>query len=136
MKINYVSIYYPGFTSGRDTWLPVHPNYWLKNVRTQEQDPKSHLNIFKRLVALRKSPVITHGDFETYAPKTWVYMITRYESEEPTKLIFINTLFVDMPRQLLLITIGSLTPCIFIFGNSSLQRSTGPILMISTAGDR
>ncbi|CAH0383533.1 unnamed protein product [Bemisia tabaci] len=105
-----------GFTSGRDTWLPVHPNYWLKNVRTQEQDPKSHLNIFKRLVALRKSPVITHGDFETYAPKTWVYMITRsFESQIIVVLMNIGSSVEHVcPKE----TISTLPDKMFVYTGS------------------
>nr|XP_018917354.1 PREDICTED: probable maltase [Bemisia tabaci] len=37
-----------GFTTADKPWLPVHPNYWRGNVKSQEQDPSSHLNIFKR----------------------------------------------------------------------------------------
>jgi alpha-glucosidase len=35
-------------------WLPVHPNYILRNVSTQQANPDSLLNFTKKLISLRK----------------------------------------------------------------------------------
>jgi oligo-1,6-glucosidase len=43
-----------GFTTGRP-WLQVNPNYKTVNVATEEQDPNSPLNYFRKMVRLRKS---------------------------------------------------------------------------------
>lgn len=66
-----------GFTTAKNPWLPVHPNYWRTNVEAQRQDPNSHLNIYKRLVELRRMPVIRHGDLRTYVLEEMVFMFTR-----------------------------------------------------------
>nr|XP_018897744.1 PREDICTED: maltase A3-like [Bemisia tabaci] len=78
-----------GFTASEKPWLPVHPNYWHSNVKAQQLDPNSHLNTFKKLTALRKNPVITHGDFQTYKINTWVYMFTR-SLEDETIAVLLN----------------------------------------------
>ncbi|CAH0392994.1 unnamed protein product [Bemisia tabaci] len=71
-----------GFTTAKKPWLPVNPNYYRKNAKTQQENPNSHLNIFKRIVKLRKTPVIQHGDFQTFVHKDWIYLFTRsYNSE-------------------------------------------------------
>ena len=44
-----------GFTSGQEAWLAVNPNYTHINVADEEADPKSLLNTFRALLALRKS---------------------------------------------------------------------------------
>lgn len=55
-----------GFTTGIP-WLKVNANYKEINVATQEKDPDSVLNYYRRLVALRKSTaykeVFTYGAF-------------------------------------------------------------------------
>ncbi|XP_072159058.1 alpha-glucosidase isoform X2 [Bemisia tabaci] len=71
-----------GFTTAKKPWLPVHPNYYHTNVEAQRRDPDSHLNIFKRLVDLRRTPVYLHGDLQTFVPKEWVYMFTRSTKTE------------------------------------------------------
>lgn len=55
-----------GFTTGTP-WLKVNNNFKEINVESQEQDPASVLNYYRRLVALRKSPeykdVFVYGGF-------------------------------------------------------------------------
>jgi len=53
-----------GFTNG-EPWIKVNPNYETINVNTEETDPKSILNYYKRIVKLRqKYPVIVYGKYE------------------------------------------------------------------------
>lgn len=56
-----------GFTTGTP-WLKVNSNYKDINVQSQENDPDSVLNYYRKLVATRKSPeyneVFTYGVFE------------------------------------------------------------------------
>jgi len=56
-----------GFTTGKP-WLKVNPNYRDLNVAAQEKQKESVLNYYKKLIALRKSPlyreVFTYGDFQ------------------------------------------------------------------------
>nr|XP_018914092.1 PREDICTED: alpha-glucosidase-like [Bemisia tabaci] len=78
-----------GFTTNDKPWLPVNPGYWRKNVKVQQQDPNSHLNIFKRLSALRKTPIIKEGTLNSYALSEWTYMFTRSHEKE-TIAVLVN----------------------------------------------
>lgn len=57
---------FAGFTTGTP-WLKVNSNYTKVNVKSQEADPNSVLNYYKKLIALRKSDeykeVFTYGEF-------------------------------------------------------------------------
>lgn len=44
-----------GFSNASKTWLPIAEDYKLVNVEQQRQQPLSHLNIFKKLMELRKT---------------------------------------------------------------------------------
>ncbi|CAH0383535.1 unnamed protein product, partial [Bemisia tabaci] len=76
-----------GFTTAKKPWLPVTPSYYHINVKAQQQDPHSHLNIYKRLVKLRKTHIIQHGDFETFVHSEWVYIFTRSLDNEQIAVI-------------------------------------------------
>jgi oligo-1,6-glucosidase len=52
-----------GFTSGKP-WLKVNPNYKTINVATEEVEPNSPLNYFRKLVKLRKSDLtLVYGKY-------------------------------------------------------------------------
>jgi alpha-glucosidase len=51
-----------GFSTSRNTWLPVAPDYRQVNVEAESRDPDSMLNWYKKLIALRRSnPAIHEG---------------------------------------------------------------------------
>lgn len=56
-----------GFSKGEKTWLPVAKNYTECNVQLQETQEKSHLKIFRELIALRSTPTFTDGTMELNA---------------------------------------------------------------------
>ena len=41
--------------AGAKPWLPVHPNASRRNVEAQHADPRSLLNFYRRLIALRRA---------------------------------------------------------------------------------
>ena len=52
-----------GFSTGKP-WLKVNPNYKTVNEETQDKDPNSVLNYFRKLVQLRKkNPVLVYGKY-------------------------------------------------------------------------
>ncbi len=52
-----------GFSGGQP-WLKVHPNYLTRNVTAQEQDPRSLLNFYRKLLELRRNtPALHRGSF-------------------------------------------------------------------------
>nr|XP_018903919.1 PREDICTED: probable maltase [Bemisia tabaci] len=79
-----------GFTRNQKPWLPVHPNYWRKNVKSEQKESKSSYKIFKRLLALRRTPVIKYGKFQTFVMSEWTYMFTRSTSRDDTVAVIIN----------------------------------------------
>ncbi len=59
-----------GFTSPRvrsgttESWLPVHPDYRERNVEAQLQQPRSMLNLYRKLLRLRRSsPALREGSY-------------------------------------------------------------------------
>lgn len=44
-----------GFNEGAKTWLPVHPNYQVVNVKSEWNNASSYLHLYKSLTMLRKS---------------------------------------------------------------------------------
>ncbi|XP_043269070.1 alpha-glucosidase-like [Venturia canescens] len=53
-----------GFSSSNNTWLPVNPNYKSFNLAAQKATPVSHYSVFKKLVKLKKQPVMKTGSME------------------------------------------------------------------------
>lgn len=56
-----------GFSSAALTWLPVADNYTLNNVKLQQSQDISHLQVFKDLISLRPNPTMKYGAFEITA---------------------------------------------------------------------
>ena len=67
-----------GFTTGKP-WLKVNPNYKTVNVATEERDPNSPLNYFRRMVRVRKSDLtLVYGRYTlTDKDNPQVYSYTR-----------------------------------------------------------
>jgi alpha-glucosidase len=51
-----------GFTTGTP-WLPLPPSYATHNVAAEEQDPRSMLNWYRGLIALRRAPAMLDGKY-------------------------------------------------------------------------
>lgn len=91
-----------GFTTGTP-WLPLHPDYPLRNTQRQQQQPGSVLNYHRQLIALRLgvySDLFYGGDFEPLPqPNEGLFMYKRTQggagvlvaanlSQEPAKAHF------------------------------------------------
>ena len=79
-----------GFSSAQP-WLPLHPNYNIRNVEVQKADPNSLLNFTRQLTKLRReSPALVRGDFflHTIQPKDALVYIR--ETLEQKILIGLN----------------------------------------------
>ena len=79
-----------GFSTGKP-WLKVNPNYTTINEETQEKDPNSVLNYFRKLIKLRKdNPVLVYGKFtiiDKENPDVFAY--TR-ELDDKKMLVILN----------------------------------------------
>ena len=67
-----------GFTSD-EPWLPLNPNYKTINVASEELDPRSVLNHFKKMISLRKNhDVFIYGNYKLIQKEhAQVYAYTR-----------------------------------------------------------
>lgn len=54
-----------GFNKGNKTWLPINTNYKCVNVKTESTQSRSHLNVFKRLIKLRKEAGLGAASYES-----------------------------------------------------------------------
>ena len=85
-----------GFTTG-SPWLPLHPDYELRNVAALTAEPRSVLNLYRRLIALRREQaalsvgrlVAVHADED---------VLTFERSEGTTDLLIILN-FAQEQRQ-------------------------------------
>ncbi len=80
-----------GFTSpGVSPWLPLGPDYQVVNVETQLADPDSILNMYRRLLTLRKkSDALRSRDFASpYEVPDHLLVYTRGEDEMTVILNF------------------------------------------------
>ncbi|XP_034948196.1 alpha-glucosidase-like [Chelonus insularis] len=50
-----------GFSTSNKTWLPVHSNYKTLNLAAQKMDALSHYSVTKKLIALKRNPVVQNG---------------------------------------------------------------------------
>lgn len=93
-----------GFTTGTP-WLKVNSNYTEINMESQENDPESVLNYYRKLIAVRKSleykDVFTYGEFVPAYPDTDTVMA--YYRQNDTKKILVASNFgqapVDLPLE-------------------------------------
>jgi len=79
-----------GFTAG-NPWLKINPNYLTVNVASEENDPNSVLNYFRKIVRLRKSELtLVYGKYTLLDKNNPdVYAYTR-EFEGKTILVLLN----------------------------------------------
>ncbi len=81
---------FAGFSSV-EPWLPVHPNYKVRNVSNQSETPASLLSFYKSLIALRRDHPALHAGklsmIDTGEDALLVYK--RFTSDE-TMLVVLN----------------------------------------------
>ena len=84
-----------GFTTAEKPWFNINPNYKEINVEQAENDPKSILNHYRKLLKFRKEhEVAIYGDFKQYyknSDKLFVYE-RNYQGE---KLLIICSFSAD-----------------------------------------
>ena len=88
-----------GFTSAKDTWIEVNPNYTAINVAQQENDPDSILNFYRKAISLRKElTCVRHGTYrEFYKHSRKLYA---YAREDANQKILVFCSFSDKPVKL------------------------------------
>jgi len=85
-----------GFSQSKP-WLPLAADYCCHNVERQRRDPSSLYNLYRRLIALRRSrPVLITGRYRPLKADGDVFLFTR-EDERNRLLIALN--LGDKPAQ-------------------------------------
>jgi alpha-glucosidase len=74
-----------------DLWLPVSADYESSNVETQLADPDSHLNLYRRLIALRnESAALRQGRYALVVQTAGDCLVYTRSAEGETKLVALN----------------------------------------------
>ena len=77
--------------AGAWPWLPVHANARARSVQAQSADPRSLLNLYRRLIALRRaSPALTEGMFQPITYGTRYLLAYLRQTSEQTVLVALN----------------------------------------------
>jgi len=113
-----------GFTApGTEPWLPIGPDAETRNVETELVDEGSLLNMYRRLLALRRgSKALRRGSFLSDPASTDEVFVYRRESDDETKTVVLN--FSDEPRTV------SLSPGRIVFDTHDPGRDAsivGPV---------
>jgi alpha-glucosidase len=115
-----------GFTDGEKPWLPVNHNYMNKCVEKQLGHKRSHLEIFKELVKLRKEPSFLWGKLQLLVVNDQIFSFTRSAFGFATFLVVMN--FSDSETRVNLLVNNSIAPRAYvkkyISGNIELNNST------------
>ena len=79
-----------GFTTG-DPWLPVAPDYEHRNVEAELDDSDSMLNLYRRIIRLRReSPALRIGSFLAHPSSDENVLVFRKEADHDTKTVALN----------------------------------------------
>ncbi|KAH8285196.1 hypothetical protein KR054_006031 [Drosophila jambulina] len=80
-----------GFSTAAKTWLPLAADYQTVNVATETAAERSHLKIYKSLIALRKSSLTLQNGNTKYAVLSDnVFVVKRYLSGSQTIIYVAN----------------------------------------------
>lgn len=106
---------YAGFSTV-GPWLPLAENWRTENVETERADPSSLLNLYRRLIALRRqSPALSEGTYQQVATSGDLLAYIRADGSE---------------RMLVLLNLGA-APVTFALKDGILN---GQLLISSTPG--
>lgn len=82
-------------------WLPVHPDYPVRNVDRQSADPQSLLNFYRKLIAIRRQSIaLRQGKFIPLNLKSRHALAYLRQSAEQTILVALN--FSNQPEPVVL----------------------------------
>lgn len=80
-----------GFNEGGPTWLPVSSKYLECNLADQSlPGSKSHYNVYKEMVALRRTDTYKYGRHATVVFNDNVFSLVRHLEANPTYVLVIN----------------------------------------------
>ena len=80
-----------GFTTAEKPWFFINPNYTEINVASQENDPNSILNYYRKLLKFRKeNDIVIYGSYEEYyANSSELFVYGRFLDDK--KMLVVNS---------------------------------------------
>ncbi|KAH8410876.1 hypothetical protein KR222_005607 [Zaprionus bogoriensis] len=78
-----------GFTTGPTTWLPLAADYQTINVASESQAERSHLKIYKSMVALRKSSKVLQDGTTKYRALAEDVFVVKRSSLGVTSIVYV-----------------------------------------------
>ncbi|KAL7738177.1 hypothetical protein ACLKA6_006516 [Drosophila palustris] len=122
-----------GFSNASKTWLPISEDFKLVNVELEGKDSLSHLNIYKRLMQLRRnSKTLQLGETEVKAVSGAVLGVKRFRQHDFTCVTVLN-LFDGTETVNLKQSFNDLTDAmevVLVSGHS--QRKVGDIVQVAS----
>ncbi|KAM8713406.1 hypothetical protein ACLKA7_013683 [Drosophila subpalustris] len=122
-----------GFSNASKTWLPISEDFKLVNVEQEGKDSLSHLNIYKRLMQLRRnSKTLQLGETEVKAVSGAVLGVKRFRQHDFTCVTVLN-LFDGTETVNLKQSFNDLTDAmevVLVSGHS--QRKVGDIVQVAS----
>ncbi len=89
-----------GFTSGHP-WLPLAPDFQVRNVAVQREDPASVLSFYRRALALRRAtPALTSGGLRRIDPGAATVLGYLRTAHAQTALVLVNFATRDATARL------------------------------------
>ncbi|KAL3866289.1 hypothetical protein ACJMK2_043596 [Sinanodonta woodiana] len=79
-----------GFSTASKTWLPVHPNYVIKNVQVEMERPFSHLNWYRNVSKLRMDVHFRRGTMKYSFVSKDILSFIRQADNDKAYLVGIN----------------------------------------------
>jgi alpha-glucosidase len=108
-----------GFTSGQP-WLPIGPNVATVNVATQRDDPRSILQLYRRLIAVRLAePALREG---RWAPLAVERGVVAYERAVPGRRVVVA---LNLRPEATTVRLGSIGGRVLV--STGLDREGEPI---------
>ncbi|MFT3891514.1 MAG: alpha-glucosidase [Anaerolineales bacterium] len=92
-----------GFSpEGVRTWLPVNPNYAQGlNVADQQDDPKSMLNFYKKMLQVRReNPALVFGEYQPLHESSEKYLAFLRQSTSPQQTCLVVINFSEEPQKI------------------------------------
>src|SRR5690606_26098981 len=80
-----------GFSTAKQTWMKVNPNYPAINVEDQLNDPDSILSFYKKLIKLRnENELFVYGKYELLLPEHPHLFVYRRTLGEKSAIVINN----------------------------------------------
>ena len=80
-----------GFSRNEETWLPISSSYKKINIKDQEKDPRSVLNLYKTLIKYKKNLVaLKEGSYESIDSKDRELFIYARKKKDKEVIIALN----------------------------------------------